>query len=298
MSESEKEGTVFTTRERKTLEVIPMLKRNALTTIVLALAVSLNSGLCAQAAEFSWTTTLHLATPLHPEAIDAVVLNWSTDKTSGHVSSGDLIDYSMELWSGAELIYTDIILVDGLVQPTDISLRNPPFWDFDLDTLKLSQLNNGTEVLPLSPTGTWYQIGDGLSFCDDGELLIWRYKDGDWTLEVSLLADWSVSDCLAGQETTANLTQTVTDLAGKIVQLNVQKGIANSLDAKLNAVFDALDDINTNNDVAAVNSLNAFINAVYTQLGNGKIPPEDAALAQELIDCAQAIIDWLAPPEA
>ena len=40
----------------------------------------------------------------------------------------------------------------GLVQPTDISLRNPPFWVFDLDTLKLSQLNNGTEVAPLSPT--------------------------------------------------------------------------------------------------------------------------------------------------
>ena len=42
-----------------------MLKRNALTTIILALAISLNSGLCARAAEFHWTTTLHLATPLH-----------------------------------------------------------------------------------------------------------------------------------------------------------------------------------------------------------------------------------------
>jgi hypothetical protein len=44
----------------------------------------------------------------------------------------------------------------------------------------------------------------------------------------------------------------VTDLADKVMQLNVQKGIANSLDAKLNAVLNTIDDLNTNNDAQAI----------------------------------------------
>ena len=48
-------------------------------------------------------------------------------------------------------------------------------------------------------------------------------------------------------------------------------------------------DLNENNDVAAVNSLEAFINAVQAQRGN-KIPEADA---DALIAAAQQIIDLL-----
>lgn len=82
-------------------------------------------------------------------------------------------------------------------------------------------------------------------------------------------------------------------LAEKVVELSVQKGIANSLVAKLNAILNTLDDNNANNDAAAINSLEAFINAIYTQLGNGKIPAGDAALALELIADAQMIINLI-----
>jgi PKD repeat protein len=79
------------------------------------------------------------------------------------------------------------------------------------------------------------------------------------------------------------------ELVAQVEALNLHQGIDNSLDAKLEAALGALADINQNNDVAAVNSLQAFINAVQAQSGS-KIPEADA---QTLIAAAQAIIDAL-----
>jgi hypothetical protein len=81
----------------------------------------------------------------------------------------------------------------------------------------------------------------------------------------------------------------IAGLIGGVIQLNLQEGISNSLDAKLDSALDALQDLNENNDGAAVNKLEAFINAVSAQRGN-KIPEADA---DELIAAAQAIIDQL-----
>ena len=63
-------------------------------------------------------------------------------------------------------------------------------------------------------------------------------------------------------------------------------GLDNSLDAKLDAAINALNDVNENNNVAAINSLQAFINAVQAQSGKA-IPVEDA---NALIVKAQAAI--------
>ncbi len=71
--------------------------------------------------------------------------------------------------------------------------------------------------------------------------------------------------------------------------LNLQQGIENSLVAKLQTAIGALSDVNSNNDLVAINSLNAFINAVQAQSGN-QIPQADAA---DLIASAQAIIELL-----
>ena len=79
------------------------------------------------------------------------------------------------------------------------------------------------------------------------------------------------------------------ELIALVMSLNLQHGISNSLDTKLDSALNALDDMNTNNDVAAVNSLVAFINAVEAQSGN-LIAVEDA---EALIAAAQQIIDVL-----
>ena len=73
------------------------------------------------------------------------------------------------------------------------------------------------------------------------------------------------------------------------MQLNLSNGLETSLDAKLQAAFRALADINENNNVAAINSLQAFINVVEAQRGQ-ELSDADA---NTVIAAAQAIIDLL-----
>ncbi|MDA2914238.1 hypothetical protein MYX77_09840 [Acidobacteriia bacterium AH_259_A11_L15] len=81
----------------------------------------------------------------------------------------------------------------------------------------------------------------------------------------------------------------IQQLIGDVVALNLKQGIANSLDSKLEAVLQALDDVNENNDVAAINALQAFINGVEAQRSI-HIPEADA---DALIAAAQQIITLL-----
>jgi hypothetical protein len=106
-----------------------------------------------------------------------------------------------------------------------------------------------------------------------------NYNGGGWDVFVSKL----------DSELATSPAKQVTDLVADVIDLNLQQGLENSLDAKLDSVLSALDDINENNDVAAINSLGAFINAVEAQRGN-KISDSDA---DTLIVAAQQIIDLL-----
>jgi predicted outer membrane repeat protein len=77
-------------------------------------------------------------------------------------------------------------------------------------------------------------------------------------------------------------------LAQDVIDLELQHGIENGLLAKLDTAIEKLEDENKNNDVVAVNSLQAFINAVQAQ--RCKKIPEDA---DKLIAAAQEIINLL-----
>ena len=81
------------------------------------------------------------------------------------------------------------------------------------------------------------------------------------------------------------LEQLIQDVAG----LNLHHGIENSLMVKLNGAWKKLTDSNPNNDGAAVNQLQAFVNHVEAQSGK-KIPVADA---EHLVDAAEAIIEAL-----
>ena len=78
----------------------------------------------------------------------------------------------------------------------------------------------------------------------------------------------------------------VSILVDEVVALNISNGLSNSLDSKLDAALKAVNDVNDNNDIAAINSLRAFINAVEAQRG-GKIAEDDAC---GLIRAADSII--------
>jgi hypothetical protein len=79
------------------------------------------------------------------------------------------------------------------------------------------------------------------------------------------------------------------ELVDDTLMLDLQQGISINLDAKLDAALQALDDVNNQNDVAAINSLGSFINAVEAQRGN-KIPEVDA---DYLIASTHEIIEML-----
>jgi hypothetical protein len=83
---------------------------------------------------------------------------------------------------------------------------------------------------------------------------------------------------------TKNLS--IQDLIDDVRALNLQHGIENSLEAKLEA---ARKDVNKNNNAAAINALKAFSNEVRAQSGK-KIPD---GTADTLIAAAQRIIDEL-----
>lgn len=78
----------------------------------------------------------------------------------------------------------------------------------------------------------------------------------------------------------------ISALISAVMGIDLSKGIQMSMDAKLDSAFRALDDVNTHNDQAAINSLNGLINHANAQRGN-KI---DETAAECLIDEVQRII--------
>jgi hypothetical protein len=81
----------------------------------------------------------------------------------------------------------------------------------------------------------------------------------------------------------------LSELVSRVIQLNLGKGISNSLDVKLNAVMAALDDVQAGNDAAAINAMYAFINFVEAQRGKGLTTSQ----ADSLVSAAQEIISAL-----
>jgi hypothetical protein len=81
----------------------------------------------------------------------------------------------------------------------------------------------------------------------------------------------------------------IQDLIHDVDALNLQHGIDNSLDAKLDAARNALQYVNMNNNAATINAMEAFINAVTAQQGKAITMIE----AKVLIAAAQGIIDEL-----
>jgi len=63
-------------------------------------------------------------------------------------------------------------------------------------------------------------------------------------------------------------SEAITQLILLVQSMNLQQGINNSLDAKLEAALNALDEINNDNSNAAINTLQAFINNVEAQSDN------------------------------
>ncbi|MCH8165935.1 MAG: FG-GAP repeat protein [Planctomycetes bacterium] len=123
----------------------------------------------------------------------------------------------------------------------------------------------------------------------DGSILFTVNGDGFADLIVGAVGDNNAAGSARVISPVVDPSILVINLIAAVVDLNLQQGIHNRLVRILDAALRVLQDANDNNDQAAINVLQAFINAVQAQSGN-HIPEADA---DALIAAAQAIIALL-----
>jgi len=139
-----------------------------------------------------YQTDLFLQNPLsNPYGIDRVTYLFSTASTTGVINQNDLTDWTMESYSGATLIYTDVIKSGGVYQPVGGAARGSAttLWDFDLDALTLSQMSNFPIGGLSGMTGTQYLVTDNVSLPVDSQVGIFKYvNENQESLTIDLLA--------------------------------------------------------------------------------------------------------------
>jgi len=117
-----------------------------------------------------------------PDSIDTLIIDWITHKNTGSVGGSDLTYLSITFLDGANNLYHDISIIDGVVQPIGGIARplSELIWDFDQETNILAQLRNANDptMTAIGASGTHYQIEDGLTIPDDSELRIERFING------------------------------------------------------------------------------------------------------------------------
>jgi hypothetical protein len=141
--------------------------------------------------------------------------------------------------------------------------------------------NDTQEVIGILVFGETDWEPCGLSYCSR------RLEDYDAYAETINRID-PVLPFLVGHEP-PTIEELLIALVENITALNLQQGISNSLDAKLQNVSRALEDLNQKNDQSAINSLEAFISEVTAQSGK----EISIAEADELISSAQDIIELI-----
>jgi hypothetical protein len=124
-----------------------------------------------------------------PDGIDTLIIDWITTKNSGPVGVDDLTYLSIVMLDGATDRFIDVAIIDGEVQEISGVERvlEDLVFGFDHESNELSQLRNVTdEVLQpeeceVCPSGTAYQVEDGVTIQIDGELRFEKVIDGDST---------------------------------------------------------------------------------------------------------------------
>jgi titin len=167
----------------------------------------------------------------------------------------------------------------------------------------LNSLPNTTFTLDFYANSTLDPSGFGEGERHLGSVDLMTNSSGDADFDISLAAATAVGEVITATATdpsgdtseysgvgcTPDPVELLLALAQKVIELNLHNGIENSLDAKLDAALKALQDIKSNNDTAAINTLEAFISTAEAQSGD-KIPEADA---DELIAAALQIIGIL-----
>jgi hypothetical protein len=124
-------------------------------TLALALGTAANAG--------AYTTTYILNTPYTDSTPTAtqVVVNWSTNLTSGAVQQTDLTNWSIGLYGAGNVFYTDNVIIGGTVQSNEGVARGIAnvLFQFNLDTDLAGDFDNMLSGITLSSAAsTAYNI--------------------------------------------------------------------------------------------------------------------------------------------
>lgn len=102
-----------------------------------------------------WVPDGSLGTSLDPAFGDRLIVTWSTEKNVNlfslfeNVDGSDLIDLTIELYGNkVNLLYTDKVLIDRVVQPIENTVRPPPFFGFSFGPVEIPNnfLSNGISL--------------------------------------------------------------------------------------------------------------------------------------------------------
>ncbi|MEI6476059.1 MAG: PEP-CTERM sorting domain-containing protein, partial [Planctomycetota bacterium] len=137
--------------------IYPTSRSSILASLTLALAAA--SG--AHAGVYTTTYTLNTPYTLTTPNATQVVVNWSTNATSGLIHETDLTDWSIRLVGSGTDVYTDNAIIGGSVQSLGGVNRTMAsiMFNFDLDTLTAGEFDNMLTGSSLSAaTGVAYNI--------------------------------------------------------------------------------------------------------------------------------------------
>jgi hypothetical protein len=203
-------------------------------------------------------------------------------------------DFIDETDNGTEDIW---MIREGIEYPKFVWQNRMPSANAGSDKTAYANTSNVAQI-ELDGSGSSDADGDALSYK-------WTWVIGAETFEansvnptielpvgvhhIQLMVNDGVGDSLADEVviTVVGAADAIGELKQDIAAMNLANGVANELTAKLDAAMKKLADGKGKNDEAAVNFLEAFVNAVNAQRGK-KISEENAA---SLISRVQQIIE-------
>lgn len=182
-------------------------------------------------------------------------------------------------------------------------------------TVTTSTTNPGPGISGFQFLGTFYEIetnaafngnvdvclaydGSELTPAQEADLRVMHYDGVVWEpLRTTVDADNNIACAVTSSFSAFALGHfiphpaqtTLNELIAQVAILNVNAGIVNSLDSKLDCVRQALADFNQNNNDAAVNAMFAFISEVEAQRGRRITNAE----ADALVDKAEQVLAQL-----
>ena len=113
--------------------------------------------------------------------------------------------------------------------------------------------------------------------------------DPDNPTDVSVIVDGEETTIPPGETALPSAEQAIQNLIDETTLIELPKGLENSMLVKLGDIPEIINDINTNNDVAACGKIGAYVNQVNA-LEDNKLTPEETALLRGLAEDIKAAI--------